>query len=300
MCVKFLTKKYYSFEFLFIMNILTFDIEEWFHILDNDSTKTANEWCRYESRIHSNMERILTVLDTAGVKATFFCLGWIVEKYPNVIKSIIDKGYEVGSHTDMHQLIYEQKPEVFLSDVDRSIKILEDISGKKVRCFRAPGFSVRKDSRWIFDILVKLGISIDSSIFPTPRSHGGFPSYKTNNPALIQYNGIQLKEFPISYTTILGRPFVYSGGGYFRLFPYWCIKHWAKKSSYLMTYFHPRDFDAGQPVIENLPLSRKFKSYIGLRGALKKLKSFINDFEFIDIDTADKIIDWKNVRVITI
>jgi polysaccharide deacetylase family protein (PEP-CTERM system associated) len=282
------------------MNILTFDIEEWFHILDNDSTKTANEWRQYESRIHTNMERILTVLDTAGVKATFFCLGWIAEKYPDVIKTIADKGYEIGSHTDNHQLIYEQNPKAFSADIERSIKTLEDISGKKVRCFRAPGFSLREDTPWVFDILTNLGISIDSSIFPAPRSHGGFPSYKADIPAFIQYNGIRLKEFPISYATILGRPFVYSGGGYFRLFPYCCIKHWAKKSSYIMTYFHPRDFDADQPLIENLPLIRRFKSYIGLRGALQKLKSFLNDFEFIDIDAADKLIDWKNAHVITV
>jgi len=282
------------------MNILTFDIEEWFHILDNDSTKTAQEWQQYESRIHGNMERILKVLDDTGIKATFFCLGWIVEKYPDVIKTIVNKGYEIGTHTYMHQLIYEQNPKIFSMDIERSIKTLEDISGKKVRCFRAPGFSIREDNRWVFDILVNMGISIDSSIFPAPRSHGGFASYKTNIPALIQYDGIQLKEFPISYTNILGKPFAYSGGGYFRFFPYSFIKQWTKNSSYIMTYFHPRDFDAGQPVIKNLPLNRKFKSYVGISGAFKKLNRFFNDFEFIDIDSADKLIDWDNARVITV
>ncbi|MDR2500760.1 MAG: polysaccharide deacetylase family protein [Treponema sp.] len=282
------------------MNILTFDIEEWFHILDNDSTKTANEWRQYDSRIHSNMERIFEVLDETGARATFFCLGWIVEKYPDVIKAIVNKGYEAGTHTDMHQLIYEQNPRVFSRDIERSIKTLEDISGKKARCFRAPGFSVREDNRWVFDVLVNLGISIDSSIFPAPRSHGGFSSYKADVPALVQYDGIRLKEFPISYTNVFGKPFAYSGGGYFRFFPYCCVKHWAKKSPYVMTYFHPRDFDAGQPVIKNLPLSRKFKSYIGISGAYKKLKAFLNDFEFTDIDGADKLIDWENARVITV
>jgi polysaccharide deacetylase family protein (PEP-CTERM system associated) len=282
------------------MNILTFDIEEWFHILDNDSTKTANEWRRYEPRIYSNMERIFTALNDTGVKATFFCLGWIVEKYPDIIKTIVNKGYEAGTHTDMHQLIYEQNPKIFSTDIERSIKTLEDISGRKVRCFRAPGFSVREDNRWVFDILVNLGISIDSSIFPAPRSHGGFSSYKADIPALIQYDGIRLKEFPISYTNILGKPFAYSGGGYFRFFPYCCIKQWAKKSPYVMTYFHPRDFDAGQPMIEHLPLSRRFKSYIGIQGAYKKLITFLRDFEFIDIDGADKLIDWEQARVITV
>jgi len=282
------------------MNILTFDIEEWFHILDNESTKTANEWQQYESRIHKNMEHIFELLETKGIKATFFCLGWIAEKYPDVIKAIVNRGYEVGTHSDMHQLIYEQTPNVFYEDLERSIKTLEDIGGKKVRCFRAPGFSIRKDTRWVFDILVNLGISIDSSIFSAPHSHGGFSSYKADTPAIIQSDGVRLKEFPISYTNIFGKPFAYSGGGYFRFFPYFFIKRWARRSPYVMTYFHPRDFDSGQPIIKNLTLSRKFKSYVGISGAFSKLGNFLNDFEFIDIDSADKRIDWENVRVITV
>jgi hypothetical protein len=114
---------------------------------------------------------------------------------------------------------------------------LEDVRGKKVRCFRAPGFSVREDDRWVFDILVNLGITMDSSIFPAPRSHGGFSSYKADAPAIIQYDGIRLKEFPISFATIFGKPFAYSGGGYFRFFPYFCIRHWAKKNPYVIELF---------------------------------------------------------------
>jgi polysaccharide deacetylase family protein (PEP-CTERM system associated) len=282
------------------MNILTFDIEDWFHILDNDSTKTTVEWSRYESRIYANTERILSMLDETGVKATFFCLGWIVEKYPEVIKAIIARGYEAGTHTTMHQLVYEQNPKMFANDLERSVKALEDITGQKVRYFRAPGFSIREDSRWVFDILVSQGIEIDCSIFPAIRAHGGFSSYKAISPAFIQYDGIRLKEFPISYTNILGKPFVYSGGGYFRLFPYPLIKHWAKQSSYLMTYFHPRDFDTKQPMIVDLSFSRKFKSYVGLSGAYHKLQKLLGDFEFIDIAKADSLIDWEQVRTITV
>jgi polysaccharide deacetylase family protein (PEP-CTERM system associated) len=282
------------------MNILTFDIEEWFHILDNDSTKTRNEWVHYESRIHANIERIFNLLDTVKVRATFFCLGWIAENYPDIIKAVVDRGYEVGTHTTMHQLIYEQNPQAFALDLDRSVKTLEDISGQKVRCFRAPGFSIREDNRWVFDILVSQGIEIDSSIFPAPRAHGGFPSYKAIAPALIQYDGIRLKEFPITYTSIMGRPVMYSGGGYFRFFPYYCIKHWVRQTSYLMTYFHPRDFDATQPRIPGLPLSRIFKSYVGLGSAFHKFQRLLSDFDFIDIATADTLIDWETARTITI
>jgi polysaccharide deacetylase family protein (PEP-CTERM system associated) len=240
------------------------------------------------------------MLDETGVKATFFCLGWIVEKYPDIIKAIIAQGYEVGTHTTMHQLVYEQNPKVFANDLERSVKALEDITGQKVRCFRAPGFSIREDSRWVFDILVSQGIEIDCSIFPATRAHGGFSSYKAIAPAIIQYDGIKLKEFPISYTTVFWKPVIYSGGGYFRLFPYLCIKHWTKQTAYLMTYFHPRDFDAEQPVIKSLSLARKFKSYVGITSAFIKLQKLLTDFDFIDIAEADKRIDWDNARTITI
>jgi polysaccharide deacetylase family protein (PEP-CTERM system associated) len=282
------------------MNILTFDVEEWFHILENDSTKTANEWVRYESRIYENMERIFSALEEAKARATFFCLGWIAEKHPDIIKAIVKRGYEIGTHTTMHQLVYEQSPNAFASDLKLSIKRLEDIAGQKVRCFRAPGFSIREDNRWVFDILVSQGIEIDCSIFPAPRSHGGFPSYKAMCPSMIQYDGIRIKEFPISYAQFFGHPFIYSGGGYFRFFSYWLIKHWANQTDYLMTYFHPRDFDAGQPLIKGLPLARKFKSYVGLSGAYGKLQKLLADFEFTDIAEADKSINWETARTITI
>ena len=282
------------------MNILTFDIEEWFHILDNSSTKTINEWSHFESRIHANLDRILLLLEKADQRATFFCLSWIAETYPEIIRQIVDRGYEIGSHTRMHQLVYEQTPEEFRNDVEHSIKTLEDISGKKVKYFRAPGFSITEQTKWALEILVELGIQIDSSIFPAQRSHGGFPSYKEPYPSIIKYNGIEIKELPINYVSILGEPVIFSGGGYFRLFPYAVVKHWTKNSNYVMTYLHPRDFDPGQPVIRDLNMLRKFKSYVGLKSSANKFIRWQNDFKFIDIQTADKIIDWDNVPKIII
>jgi polysaccharide deacetylase family protein (PEP-CTERM system associated) len=246
------------------------------------------------------MERILGILDTVKIKATFFCLGWVAEKYPEIVREIDARGYEVGTHTAMHQLIYEQSPKVFGRDLEYSIKTLEDITGKKVRCFRAPGFSIREENKWAFEILFNQGIEIDSSIFPAPRAHGGFPSYKGAFPSVLQYNKIRLKEFPINYTTILTKPVIYSGGGYFRLFPYLFIKHWVKNASYLMTYFHPRDFDARQPIITTLPLARIFKSYIGLKSAFCKLQKLLADFDFVDIAEANRMTDWNNVQIVDI
>lgn len=282
------------------MNILTFDIEEWFHLLDNESTKTINQWKNYEIRIHKNMERIFSVLEQHNQKATFYCLGWIAETYPNIIKEIANRGYEIGSHTRMHQLVYEQTPKIFAKDLEHSVKTLEDLTGQKIKYFRAPGFSINENNKWAFEVLASQGIEVDSSIFPAPRSHGGFPSYKSPMPSLLRYNGIELKELPINTNSILGKSIIFSGGGYFRLFPYPLIKKWTKQSEYVMSFLHPRDFDVDQPMLKDLPLSRKFKSYVGLKGATKKLESWLTDFEFVDVGTAIQQIDWKNIPIIDI
>lgn len=282
------------------MRILTFDIEEWFHLLDHGSTQTEKEWSNFESRIHQNMDRIFAQLERNEAKATFFCVGWIAEKYPEVLKSIIDKGYEIGSHTRMHQLVYTQNENEFHEDVERSIKTLEDLSGSKIRYFRAPGFSITEKNKWAFEVLAELGIEIDCSVFPATRAHGGFPSYQEPGPSVIKYNGYQIKEMPINFVTSLSKPIIFSGGGYFRLIPYRFIKRWTKKSEYIMTYFHPRDFDNTQPIIEDLSRVRKFKSYVGIKGAEKKLDRWLTDFEFIDVRTADKNINWKTVPIVNI
>ncbi len=280
------------------MKILTFDIEEWFHILDNDSTKTVKEWSNYETRIHSNMDRIFDLLKKSNHTATFFIVGWIAENYPEVVKRIDEYGYDIGSHTNMHQLMYDQTRNEVREDIYKSINILQSITGKKVNSFRAPGFSIKEKNKWVFEILAENGITHDSSIFPAGRAHGGFPSYSKAEPSIIEMNGQKIKEFPINTASILGKKWIYSGGGYFRLTPYNLIYHWTKSSDYIMTYFHPRDFDPDQPIIKELSASRKFKSYVGLKNCMNKLEKWTSDFEFIDLKVADSLIDWKKAPVV--
>ena len=150
-------------------------------------------------------------------------------------------------------MIYNQTPKISENDVEKSIKTIQDLAGNKVLSFRAPGFSITENNKWAFEILFKLGIRRDSSIFPANRNHGGFPSYKDSNPSIIQYNNISIKEFPINTHKILGFPIIFSGGGYFRILPYGLIKFFSKNSKYIMTYFHPRDFDYNQPIIPGIP-----------------------------------------------
>lgn len=280
------------------MNILTFDVEEWFHLLDFDATRGEEQWSKYEVRIYENVERILNLLEETNTKATFFIIGWVAKTYPDLVRKIAEK-YEIGSHTMTHQLVWQQSPQEFRNDVEASVKLLEDITGQKVTSFRAPGFSIRESEKYAFEILHELGITTDCSVFPAQHAHGGMPSYTEPVPSIIKYNGVQIEEFPVTYKDIAGKHLIYSGGGYFRLFPYPLIKKWSKESDkYLMSYIHPRDLDGGQPVLEGLPLARRFKSYVGVKGAEKKLRNYLTDFDFMDIQSARKIIDWDKVPVV--
>lgn len=280
------------------MNILTFDVEEWFHLLDNSSTKTEAEWGKYEVRIYENMERIFRLLEETNSTATFFIIGWVAKTYPDIVKKIAER-YEIGSHTMSHQLVWQQSKKEFKEDISTSIKTLEDITGKPVKYFRAPGFSIRKNEAWAFETLKELGIEVDCSVFPAKHAHGGLPECKTSKPCIIKYGNTIIKELPVTTKRILGQSIIFSGGGYFRLLPYWLIKAFAKScDNYLMTYIHPRDLDAGQPIIQGLPLKRQFKSYVNLGKSEAKLRKFLQDFKFVDASTAVNMIDWDNVPTI--
>ena len=277
------------------MNILTFDVEEWFHLLDFDATRGEDSWGQYEVRIHENVDRILNILDETNTKATFFIIGWVAKTYPEVVRRIAER-YEIGSHTMTHQLVWQQSPDEFKKDVEASVKTLEDITGQKVTKFRAPGYSIRESEKYAFETLHELGIKTDCSVFPARHAHGGMPSYANPVPSIIECNGIEIEEFPVTFKNLAGKHLVYSGGGYFRLFPYPLINQWSKeKQDYLMAYIHPRDLDGGQPMLEGLPMARKFKSYVGTKGAEKKLRRYLTDFNFTDIETARQQIDWTAV-----
>ena len=198
-----------------------------------------------------------------------------------------------------HQLVWQQSHAEFKEDVTSSIKLLEDITGCEVECFRAPGFSVREQDAWAYEILAEAGIKYDCSVFPAAHPHGGMPGYPKACPRIIEYHGVQIKEFPVSFMTVVGKHIIFSGGGYFRLMPYWLIRKWSREAGdYLLGYIHPRDLDAGQPMLKGLPTMRKFKSYVGLGGAEKKLRKWLTDFDFVDIETAEKQVDWTKAPII--
>lgn len=278
------------------MNILTFDIEDWYNC---DFITTDFDWDKYEVRIYDVLERILLELENRNLKATFFCLGWIAEKHPNVIRKIHAKGHHIGCHSYQHELSFRFDRSGFKLDTEKSKTLIEDLIGESINAFRAPGFSITEKNVWALEVLTELGFEYDCSLFPGTHDYGGFLSYGKAEPAILNLpNGNQLKEFPINIQPILGKNIVFSGGGFFRFFPYSLIKYWASKSDYMMTYFHTRDFDPDQPMIDSLPIMRKFKSYVGLSTSFAKFQNLLDDFEFISVEEANKSISWEKSRVI--
>lgn len=278
--------------------VLSFDLEEWFHILDIESLEDKSRWDDFEVRIHKNTERILELLQENGIKTTFFVLGWTAEKYPDLVRSIAEQGHEIGSHSRNHILVYKSSPREFREDLRVSIGVLQDLTQKKVRAYRAPGFSITKNTPWAFEILAEEGIEVDSSVFPASRGHGGMKDFPISSPFRIQVNGLRIKEFPINVFKLGRFKIPFSGGGYFRILPFPAILFLSNRSEYVLTYFHPRDFDPGQPLLKDLPLIRKLKSYGGLERSIKKFRYFLKRYPFVDLSTAESMLDWGKTPLI--
>jgi len=281
------------------MHILTVDVEDWFHILDHASTETEDNWRRFPSRLEEGVNRLLGIFDRYDYKATFFVLGWVARNFPDIVLEIAHHGHEIASHSDMHQLVYKQSPAEFEYDLLQSLEVISKASGKTPKAYRAPGFSITPDCRWAFDILAQNGIELDCSIFPANRAHGGFPGFPTSGPCRIITNkGLELVCFPINLKRIWGRKFVFSGGGYFRLTPEPLLRHWFKIHPYIMTYFHPRDFDPDQPIVPDLSLIRKFKAYTGLGKSFRKLDKLLSENSFINLAQAMEQINQSELPVV--
>lgn len=279
------------------MRILTFDIEEWYHLLELDSTSRPDQWVGFEPRLEANTERILMLLSESGIKATFFVMGWIARHSPSVIRRIAEAGHELGVHSWDHALISKQSRMEFREDLKRSCGEVSGLSGTPVRMYRAPGFSIVPETVWALEELMRQGIVADASIFPTSRAHGGFPSFPVDQPCIIKAGGMQLYEFPLNTAKFFNHRVVFSGGGYFRLLPYEIIRKLTNNGSYVMSYFHPRDFDPGQKMLPGLTPLRMFKSYYGLHGSLGKLARLISEFDFVDIGKAIEQNDWSKAYV---
>ncbi len=264
-----------------IRNGLSFDVEEWFHILNLPTSPARSKWDSLKESVEPNTHRLLEILDESNARATFFILGWVAKRYPRLVRTIHGAGHEVASHGSMHELVYEQGQERFREDLTRAHGELEDLIGSEVFGYRAPGFSITHDTPWAFEEIRRAGFCYDSSVFPAARNHGGIPGARPHPSWISLPSGDHLVEFPISVLDIWKFHLPFSGGGYLRLFPYsvlrYGIHHLNRKQQPVCIYLHPREIDPSHPRIP-MSMKRTFQSYINLRTTEPKLRSLLSDF----------------------
>ena len=283
------------------LNAFCVDAEEWFHVCAVETPyQDPGTWNMAPARVERNTDVLLGLLDEAGAKGTFLCLGWLAEKYPNMIKKISALGHEVGCHGYYHRLIYEQTPEVFREEIHRARQILQDVSGQEVVCFRAPGFSMKRECFWAYSILAELGVTTDVSIVPARREHGGVEDFSPD-PFRLKTPSGDLTVFPVSVMQVAGRTIPFSGGGYLRLFPMGLIRRGFQQNHYqgrpVMTYIHPREIDIDQPRLK-LPLRRQFKYYVGIAGCEGKLRELLQTYPFTTVSNVLGSYSLRTVRVL--
>jgi polysaccharide deacetylase family protein (PEP-CTERM system associated) len=278
------------------MKILTFDVEDWFHLIDYSRRLHLSNWHAFPSRLESGIDEILQLLNDSEEKATFFCLGWICKRYPSLIRRIVAEGHELGTHSHMHELVYKQSRKQFCSDLRFSIDTLQQEAGKKIYSYRAPGFSIGLESLWAVEALIENGITRDSSIYLGSNSYAGIKSFNYSRPFYINAGGALIKEFPISTTHILFKKMCFSGGGYFRMLPYSVIDKCTRTSDYTMAYFHCRDFDKDQPILFNWNLWKMWKAYHGISDCFTKLNTYLRQNDFDNVEESDDRINWNSAE----
>lgn len=260
---------------------LSFDIEDWFHIVDIPELEDTSTWDVRSSIVEEKTDLVLAIVDEFEVKATFFVLGWVAKKYPEIAKKIMDAGHEIGTHSFWHRRVYELTPEIFYNDLKLSVDVLQDQTRVKVNSFRAPSFSIIPGSEWAFDVIKEVGLTYDASLFPASRGHGGYPCPQEAH--LVSTSDGAMPELPMSVFKAGHLSMPFSGGGYLRALPHKVIEQgftaFEKKGVPVVVYLHPRDFAPEQPVVP-MPLHRKFKSYIGLSTTEQKLRRLLKKFEF--------------------
>ena len=259
------------------------DTEEWFHVCAVDTPYAdPATWDAAPATVERATERLLEMLEQAGATGTFPTLGWIAEKYPRLVRRIAELGHEVGCHGYHHHLVYEQTPATFRAEVDRAKKLLEDVSGRAVVTFRAPGFSITREAFWAYPVLAELGFTTDISIVPAARTHGGVAGM-TRDAFRLDTGAGMLTVYPVSVMRLLGRLVPFSGGGYLRLFPDALLERGFRENHAagrpVMTYIHPREIDPAQPRLQ-LPWQRAFQTYVGIAGCEGKLRRMLARHRF--------------------
>lgn len=263
------------------MHCLSFDVEEHFQVSAFWSEARRQQWDKYDSRVENNTKRLVELLAQHGTKATFFVLGWVAERHPDLVKLLVEQGHEIASHGYGHELVTSQSPEQFRHDVRKAKNILENLIGSSVIGYRAPSFSITDESQWALTILVEEGYGYDSSMYDRfQRSETG-----RGNHGLVQINTVAGRIWEISPSTlnVCGFQVPVAGGGYFRLFPYATSKTFLqrleKQGAKLVMYLHPWEIDPEQPRMDG-PWTSQFRHYLNLHKMEQRLTALLADFQF--------------------
>ncbi len=268
-----------------ITNALTIDVEDYFQVSAFAPYIARSQWETQECRVQRNVERILEMLAVRQTKATFFTLGWVAERYPHLVRTIVEQGHELASHGYGHERASDLDRAAFRQDIVSAKKILEDIGGVAVQGYRAPSFSIGKSNLWAFDELLQAGYRYTSSVYPIAHDHYGMPDW----PRFAQPVREGLLEVPVTTLRKFNRNFPSSGGGYFRLLPYalsrWMIQQVnAQDRQPAIFYFHPWEIDTGQPRVAGIDAKTRFRHYVNIGRMDARLQQLLADFRWGRMD----------------
>jgi polysaccharide deacetylase family protein (PEP-CTERM system associated) len=269
-----------------VVNGLSVDIEDWFQVGAFERTIAREDWDSLLPRVERNSDVVIDLFARAGAKATFFTLGWVAERYPALIRRIVDAGHELASHGWDHVRVFTMTPDQFRDDLRRTRAVLEDLGGQKVIGYRAPSFSVDQRTPWAHEILAEEGYAYSSSVAPVVHDHYGWP--EAPRFAFRPIDGSPLIELPVTTARLRGRTIAAGGGGFFRLLPYafsrWAIRQVNSEQRPAIFYFHPWEIDPGQPRVAQAPLRSRLRHYARLGAMEAKLERVIREFRWGRVD----------------
>jgi len=264
------------------INALTIDVEDYYQVAAFRHIVSPSDWGNFESRVVANTRRLLELLASRNVKATFFVLGYETERHPTLVREIVSAGHEIGSHGYAHQLAYMLSEEAFRDDVARSRKLLQDLSGQEVLSYRAPSFSIGRKTPWGHRVLAEEGYRYDSSVFPIRHDLYGDPDAPHGIHTIVTDAG-PIIEFPPTVVRLFGCNIPTGGGGYFRIFPWWLTRNLLARVNKIrpfVFYIHPWEIDPDQPRFDKAPLKSRFRHYTNLHKTTERFAQLLEMFRF--------------------
>lgn len=282
-----------------IINAMTVDVEDYFHVAAFEKNIKPTNWSSLELRVEKNTYHLLELFAQHNVKSTFFTLGWVAERCPNLVKAIVEQGHELASHSYAHQRAFTQTQKEFRNDLSKSKQILEDASGKAIIGYRAPSFSINDNNTWVYDILIDLGFEYSSSTYPVEHDLYGVPNwprFKYERPESVENK--KIIEIPVPTLRKKDKNIGIGGGGYFRLYPYFLSKK--RIDAYLTVeqqpysfYFHPWEIDPQQPKVQGASMKSKLRHYLNLSRMEGKVVRLLEDYQWntmksVYLDNVDK------------